>query len=78
MVADAWFGFMAPSATPQPIIDKMQAEAEHALANAEIKQKLAIQGLDVHYLPGPEFGKFIDSESAKWSKVIRDAGLNKQ
>jgi tripartite-type tricarboxylate transporter receptor subunit TctC len=56
----------------------MQAEAEHALANPEIKQKLAIQGLDVHYLPGPQFGKFIDSESAKWSKVIRDAGLNKQ
>lgn len=78
VVADAWFGFMAPSATPEPIIDKMQVEVEHALANADIKQKLAIQGLDVHYLPGPDFARFIDSESAKWSKVIRDAGLNKQ
>jgi tripartite-type tricarboxylate transporter receptor subunit TctC len=78
VVADAWFGFMAPSATPEPIIAKVQAEAEHALANDEIKQKLAIQGLDVHYLPGPDFAKFIDSERTKWSKVIRDAGLNKQ
>jgi hypothetical protein len=32
----------------------------------------------VHYLPGPDFAKFIDSERTKWSRVIRDAGLNKQ
>jgi tripartite-type tricarboxylate transporter receptor subunit TctC len=78
IVAAAWYGFMAPTGTPDPIIDKMQSETSLALSDATVKQKLVVQGLDAHYLPGPEFGKFIDNESQKWSKVIREAGLNKQ
>jgi tripartite-type tricarboxylate transporter receptor subunit TctC len=73
-----WYGFMAPAATPDPIVDRMQSEVSQALSDTNIKQKLAVQGLDVHYLPGPEFGKFIDSESEKWGKIIREAGINKQ
>jgi tripartite-type tricarboxylate transporter receptor subunit TctC len=72
-----WYGFMAPAATPDPIIDRMQAEIDQALADTNIKQKLAVQGLDVHYLPGPEFGKFIDAETEKWGRIIREAGINK-
>ena len=56
----------------------MQSEVGQALADATVKQKLAVQGLDVHYLPDPEFGKFIDSETEKWSKIIREAGINKR
>jgi tripartite-type tricarboxylate transporter receptor subunit TctC len=78
VVAVGWYGFMAPAATPDPIVDQMQSEISQALSDTAIKQKLAVQGLDVHYLPGPEFGKFIDSESEKWSKIIREAGINKQ
>jgi hypothetical protein len=48
-----------------------------ALSDATIKQKLAVQGLDVHYLAGPAFATFIDQESEKWSKIIREAGINK-
>jgi tripartite-type tricarboxylate transporter receptor subunit TctC len=73
-----WYGFMAPAATPDPIIDRMQSEVGQALSDPTVKQKLVVQGLDVHYLPGPEFGKFIDGESEKWGKIIREAGINKQ
>jgi tripartite-type tricarboxylate transporter receptor subunit TctC len=72
-----WYGFMAPAATPDPIVDRMQSEVGQALADTNIRQKLAVQGLDVHYLPGPEFGKFIDSETEKWGRIIREAGINK-
>ena len=37
----------------------------------------AVQGLDAHYLPGEGFGKFTDSESDKWGRIIREAGINK-
>ena len=60
------------------IIDQMRSEIRQALSDATARQKLAVQGLDVHYLPGPEFGKFIDSETGKWSKIIREAGINKR
>ena len=75
VTAVAWFGFLAPKATPDPIVDKMQTEIEHALSDENVQQKLSVQGLDVHYLPGLEFGKFIDGESEKWGKIIREAGL---
>jgi tripartite-type tricarboxylate transporter receptor subunit TctC len=78
VVAVAWFGFLAPGATPDPIVEKMQTEINHALSDESVKQKLSVQGLDVHYLPGAQFGKFIDGESEKWGKIIREAGLNKQ
>jgi tripartite-type tricarboxylate transporter receptor subunit TctC len=78
VTAVGWYGFMAPAATPDPIIERMQSEIAQALSDATIKQKLAVQGLDAHYLPGPEFGKFIDSETEKWSRIVREAGLDKQ
>ena len=77
VVAAAWFGFMAPAATPDPIVDKMQTEIDHALSDDGVKQKLSVQGLDPHYLPGAAFGRFIESETEKWSKIIRKVGLNK-
>ncbi len=78
VVAAAWYGFMAPAATPDPIVDQMQSQISQALSDTTIKQKLVVQGMDAHYLPGPEFGKFIDSESEKWSKIVREAEINKQ
>ena len=72
-----WYGFMAPAATPDPIVERMQSEVGQALSDTDIKQKLAVQGLDVHYLAGPAFGNFIDQESERWSKIIRDANINK-
>jgi tripartite-type tricarboxylate transporter receptor subunit TctC len=77
-IAVAWFGFMAPAATPDPIVEKMQTEINHALSDESVKQKLSVQGLDVHYLPGAQFGKFVEGETEKWGKIIREVGLNKQ
>jgi tripartite-type tricarboxylate transporter receptor subunit TctC len=78
VVAVGWYGFMAPAATPDPIVDRLQSEIERALSDATVKQKLVVQGLDAHFMPGQAFGAFIDSESEKWSRIIREAGINKQ
>jgi tripartite-type tricarboxylate transporter receptor subunit TctC len=78
VVAVGWYGFMAPAATPDPIVEQMQSEIGQALSDATVKQRLAVQGLDVHYLAGPEFGKFIDRETGKWSKIIREARINQR
>ena len=75
VVASGWYGFMAPAATPQPIVDRLQAEVIRALADPEVKQKLLAQGLEANGGTAAEFGKFIDDETRKWSEVIRDAGL---
>lgn len=75
VVASGWFGFMAPSATPQPIVDRLQAEIVRALGDPEVKQKLLVQGLEARPGTAAEFGKFIDDETRKWGEVIRAGGL---
>jgi tripartite-type tricarboxylate transporter receptor subunit TctC len=75
VAAAGWYGFMAPAATPRPIVDRMQDEIGHALADPDVKQRLIAQGLEVHGSTAGEFGQFIDDETRKWSAVIREAGL---
>jgi len=75
VVASGWYGFLAPGATPAPIIDRFQTEVMAVLADPVVKKKLLVQGLEVHGTDGAAFGKFIDDEAAKWGKVIKDAGI---
>lgn len=75
VAAAGWYGFMAPSATPRAIIDKLEAEVLRALANPAIKDKLTAQGLEVRAGTAAEFSQFIDNETRKWTGLIREAGL---
>ncbi len=75
VVAAGWYGFMAPSAVPRAIVDRLQDEIVRALTDPEVKQKLLVQGLEARGGSAAEFGKFIDDETRKWSELIRAAGL---
>ena len=75
VVAGGWYGFLAPAGVPRPIVEKLEREILRALGDDEVKQKLIVQGLEANPRPAAEFGKFIDDETAKWGKLIREAGL---
>lgn len=79
-VAGSWTGLVAPANTPQPIIRRLNAEVTAALSSPEMKT--AYENLNINVLPGehtPEqFGRFIQSESAKWQKVAERIGLEPQ
>jgi tripartite-type tricarboxylate transporter receptor subunit TctC len=49
--ASVWYGFIAPAATPKPVIARLHAEVQKALASPEVKERLAAAGGEV--LPGP-------------------------
>ncbi len=76
--ANNWNGFFVPAGTPRPVVAKLNKELSAALLLPDIKDFLFKQGLDA--APGtPEaFAKYMKSESAKWTKVIRAAGINPQ
>jgi tripartite-type tricarboxylate transporter receptor subunit TctC len=57
------------------VIDVLQREIVQALAQAEVKEKLAQLGLDPIGNSPDEFGAWIKAETAKWAKVIRDANI---
>ncbi|MDX2203676.1 MAG: tripartite tricarboxylate transporter substrate binding protein [Hyphomicrobiaceae bacterium] len=75
IVAAGWYGVLAPAATPAPIVERLQAAIVRALADPDVKQRFLKLGLEPRGSTAAEFGAFIDEETAKWGKIIREAGL---
>lgn len=75
VVASGWYGFLAPAATPQPIVKRMETEIARALVDGEVRARLAKLGLEARPTGAAAFGTFIDDETAKWSRIIRETGL---
>jgi tripartite-type tricarboxylate transporter receptor subunit TctC len=73
--ASNWFGVVAPKSTPPEIIEKLNREMNAALAEPDIKARLADFGVAPLAGSPADFGKFIAAEAAKWSKVIRAANI---
>lgn len=75
VIASGWYGFMAPGATPQAIVDRLSREILDDLAAPEVRQKLLAQGLEARPRDAAAFGQFIAEETRKWSAVIQEAGI---
>jgi tripartite-type tricarboxylate transporter receptor subunit TctC len=73
--AQSWVGMLVPAGTPKELVARYNAEAKKALADPEVRGKLAGQGFDVVGSSAEEFLAFARSESEKWAKVIRDYNI---
>ena len=71
----SWYGFLAPAGTPVPIINKINAELNRAAANPEFIKFIEGIGLEVASSTPKEMGDLIRSELARWTKVIKAAGI---
>jgi tripartite-type tricarboxylate transporter receptor subunit TctC len=71
----SWFGIAGPAGTPADIIEMLNRETNAGLADPAIKARLADMGCMVLTGSAADFGKLIADETAKWGKVIRDAGI---
>ena len=69
--ATLWVGFMAPAATPQPIVDKLNREITKILARPDIKEAWEKTGATPIVMTQPEFKAFMDAQVAKWANVIK-------
>jgi tripartite-type tricarboxylate transporter receptor subunit TctC len=66
-----WAGMLAPAHTPQPIIDRLNAEVQKVLADPETQKKFAIQGLIPAGTSPKDFEAFIKAEQQKWAAVAK-------
>ena len=76
--ANTWFGLFAPVATPREIIAKLNADSKSALSGADVKERMAGQGLFVVANTSEQFADFLKSEIPKWAKIVKDAGVKPQ
>jgi tripartite-type tricarboxylate transporter receptor subunit TctC len=70
-----WWGILFPTGVPRPIIDKVNADMVKVLAMTDVKEKLAVFGVEPISSTPEAFGKYMDNERAKWGKLIREANI---
>ena len=72
-----WFGLLAPTGTPRPIVDKLATAAKQAMHTQAAISALHRQGDDPLDAGPDEFASFMKSEIARWTKVAHAAGMIK-
>ena len=73
--AYGWYGIAAPARTPAAVIARLHAEVARIAQNPAMKARLGAQGLELVGNSPPEFDAFIRAEIAKWSAVLKAAGI---
>jgi tripartite-type tricarboxylate transporter receptor subunit TctC len=73
--AVGWFGLLAPAATPKPVVERLSADANRVLADAEIRRRMQGLGAEPGGNTPEEFARFIHDDQAKWAKLMREAGI---
>ena len=70
-----WYGVAAPGGTPAPIVQRLNAELAKIVQMPDIRKNLSEQGADLQGGSAEDFGAFMRNESARWSAVVKQAGI---
>lgn len=70
-----WYGLFAPAGTSKDIIERVSTEAARALSQPDVKKRLLDAGIIAMSSSPESFAAYTRAETAKWSKVIRDANI---
>jgi len=70
-----WIGFVAPAKTPPAIVTRLNGEITKALAQPEVREVFAAQGIETLGGTPGEFAAYIRDDVARWARVIRSSGM---
>ncbi len=71
-----WWGILFPTGVPQAMIEKVSTDLGRALATQDVKDKLAVYGVEAVHSNPQQFGAFLASENETWGKLIKEAGIS--
>jgi tripartite-type tricarboxylate transporter receptor subunit TctC len=69
-----WYGVFVPAGTPREIVAKLNAETVKVLQQPDVKAKLLESGIEAVWDTPEQFAVYIQSETRKWAKVVKDSG----
>lgn len=75
LVVGSWSGMMAPARTPREIVFKLDAALRSALADKDVQADFAARGVEVKGSTPAEYSAFLEAESARWTQLVKDAGM---
>jgi len=73
--ASNWWGIVVPAGTPAPIVARLQQEIGAVLESSETRRRFDLEGAEVLRLGPAQFGELINSETTRWTKVVKEAGI---
>jgi len=73
--ANGWLGILVPNGTPPAVIARLNTEITKVMQSEDMKKALLAQGVEARATSAAAFGALIQSETAKWGKIIADAGI---
>jgi tripartite-type tricarboxylate transporter receptor subunit TctC len=73
--AVGWFGLLAPAATPKASVARASADVNRVLAMSDVREKMLGLGAEPAGSTPEEFARFIREDQAKWSKLMKEAGI---
>ena len=71
-----WYGILAPSGTPSPIIDRLSREIAAVMGTEEMKRRMVADGAEAKATTPAEFAALIKSDTAKWAPVVKRSGAS--
>ncbi len=70
-----WMGLFVPSATPAPVLGRLQQEVVRIVGLPDVRERFNALGVDPSGMPSEEFARFIANDIARWTKVAREANI---
>jgi tripartite-type tricarboxylate transporter receptor subunit TctC len=74
----SWYGFAMPAGTPKAVVDKFTKAVHQVLGKEDVKQAIAKTGIVVKTSGNDELAKHVSSEIAKWSDLMKKAGIEQR
>lgn len=74
-VVNVWFGVLAPAATPREVVNRLNGELVKTVSAADVRERFTGAGIEPASSTPEQFAGYIRSETARYAKVIREAGI---
>ena len=74
LTSGSWQGVFVPTGTPKDVVDKLYSVLMETMKTPEVVQRLGNGGVDVVTSAPGEFAKFVQSETDRWGKAVKEAG----
>lgn len=71
----SWYGLLAPAGTPEPIVQRLNADLGQVLARKDVQERFDVLGVEVLGGTPQAFAATIKADTAKWAKVVKDANI---
>lgn len=73
-----WQGIFAPHGTPPAIVARLNSEINKVLSDPDTRQRLVEAGAEVEAMSVDQFRAFVDAESSKYARIIKETGVTAQ